>query len=354
MIAGGACPGTSLVGHEVIQSARRAGNRAYILRDGLNSLVSGTAPEPVERHKESYVFDLMGEASRDYVGDEIAIQCAENLKKLRREHGINVLNVIGGDGTAAGLHRILRAYDGDDKPSVGLAPKTIDGDVLHTETTVGHATAVAEVDRQMRAFRRDSFKMKRALFAQVPGRDAGHLALKGGEGHADIILIKEAPFSVEEISAEVRRIFEEQRYCLISVAEGFEPLGIDPEEFKYVDRQGNNGRIAIAEYLCNHTKGVMGDLMQEEKTVNYREMGSEVLRGAIPVQADRELATGLGVCMSRYHNLNTGSPYELAFVVQGGEIKPIPLADISHGFKSVSEEDYHRTGMYINHHKQPL
>lgn len=354
MIAGGACPATALVGHEVIQSARRTGNRAYILRDGLNSLLSGSEPEFVDRHKESYVFDLMAEASRDYVGDKNAALCAQSLQRLRREYGINVLNVIGGDGTAAGLHRILATYTDDDKPSVALAPKTIDGDVLHSDTTVGHATAIAEVDRQMRAFRRDSFKMKRVLFTQVPGRDAGHLALRGGEGHADIILIKEAPFAVEEIAKQVRDIYKEQRYCLISVAEGFEPTGIDSEMYKYTDKQGNNGRIAIAEYLCNETKKVMSDLMTEGKTVNYRDIGSEGLRGAIPVQEDRELATDLGVSMSEHQRIHKGKPYELAFVVQEGEIVPIPLADIAQGFKPVDEKDYHPGGMYINHHKQPL
>lgn len=357
MIAGGACPATSLVGHEVIQLHHRVGGNVYILRNGLNALLEGTAPEIMRRNRESYVSDLLGEASRDYVGKENAQVCAHNLATLSTNYGIQLLHVVGGDGTAAGLHSILTAYKGANKPSVSLAPKTIDGDVLHTDTTIGHKTAVSKIDEMMRAFRHDSLKMKRILFVQVPGRDAGHLALQGGEGHADIILIKERPFHQDEISQKAQEIYIQQGYCVISVAEGFEPIGINPNEFKSIDPQGNNGNIAIASYLATKTKEFMWEIIKEadakgKKPVNHCMIPSEILRGATPVHEDRELATNIGVEMFNYNQRANGQ-YELAFVVQNNRILPIPLERIALGIKTVKEKDY-REGMYINHNKRPI
>lgn len=360
-IAGGACPATELVGHEIIQSNMRFGNDVYILHDGLNSLLHGTEPEKVERHKESYVSDLMGEASRDFIGGENGIRAAENLHRLTTDFGIRALYAVGGDGTAAGLQHTLDAYPaGKEKPSVYLAPKTIDGDVKHSDTTVGHATAVFKVDEMIHAARHDSLKMKRALFVQVPGRDAGHLALKGGEGHADIILIKEAPFHPDVIHRSVEDIYRELRYCIIAVAEGFEPMGVQKGLYKYADATGNNGRSTIAEYLASSTRTHMREtfaamqIPESGKPVNSMVIPSEILRGARPVQQDRDLASDLGRYMSRFGQEHAQEQQAYAFVVREDVIVHVPLRSIADGYKSVSEKDYWPGGIYINHHKQPL
>lgn len=358
-IAGGGCPATELFGDEVIRS-NIDHRTVFILRKGLRAFIAGTAPELVKQKQEDYSGLLMRESSRDNFDDEQAPQIAQNLQQLVREHNIRVLYIVGGDGTAMGMQRILNAVDNpNEKPAVYLAPKTIDGDVIGTDTTIGFETAVQKVHREMRTYRVDAGKHDRMYFVQVPGRESGRLTYHGSKGHADIILVPEAPFSEQQIIDETTKLYKQQGYGIVAVAEGFQPVGVNPSEYKSHDRFGNNGRIAIAERLMGVTKNGMQSTLGsgqviEEKAVDHHTITSPAVRGEEPIQEDRMLATAFGSAMIHYGKRHWEKRESLAFVMQQGEIKPIPLAEIVGGFRPLSTEFYDPTRIFTNTHRESL
>lgn len=361
-IAGGACPATEIAGHEVIQGSLRRGNDVFIIREGLGGLMRKIAFEPVTTRKESYAADLMSEASRDFIGEENALEARNFLSEECKKHNIKVVATIGGDGTAKGYGTMMKQSEGGPLPHVLFAPKTIDGDVLHTDKTIGFDSAVEEVDSALRRARRDSFKMRRAFFMQIPGRDAGHLTFHGAQNNADIILVPEAPFDTDTINAAVKEIYLEQRHCLIAVSEGFLPKDVNPDEVKRTDAFGNNAKYRVAEYLSGIARQQLGSdeavrniNPQDAKYINNGSYNSEYVRGAEPTKADARLASEFGRVMVEYGDTAIDeASAQVAFVLNAGEIKPIPLPDITRGSKPLSPELYNPNRLFVNRHKAAL
>ncbi|MDA2914924.1 6-phosphofructokinase, partial [Acidobacteriia bacterium AH_259_A11_L15] len=111
----------------------------------------------------------------------------------------DALVVIGGDGS------MKLAYDLYQRgvPLVGV-PKTIDNDLSVTELTFGFLTAVQTATEAIDRIHTTAESHHRVMIVEVMGRDAGWIALWAGlAGKADIILIPEISFTVENVCAKV-------------------------------------------------------------------------------------------------------------------------------------------------------
>ena len=83
-------------------------------------------------------------------------------------------------------------------------PKTIDKDLLATETTFGFDTALRTVTESLDMIHTTAESHERVMIVEVMGRNSGWIALEAGiAGGADIILIPEIPFAVEKMVEKI-------------------------------------------------------------------------------------------------------------------------------------------------------
>ncbi|MGI8804018.1 MAG: 6-phosphofructokinase [Solirubrobacteraceae bacterium] len=241
---------------------------------------------------------------------------------------LDALVAIGGEdtlGVAARLHAEHGAR------VVGL-PKTIDNDLGATDATFGFDTALQIASDAIDRLHTTAESHHRNLVVEVMGRHAGWIALHSGiAGGADVILIPERPFDIDEVCAAIRRRHERGSYfAIIVAAEGALPAGGMPESGTEVDDFGHVRLGGIGLWLERQIEERTG--METRATV----LG-HVQRGGTPTAFDRVLATRLGLAaIDAVHAGRFGTMAAL----QGTRIEMAELADATAGLRTVPLEDY--------------
>ena len=143
------------------------------------------------------------------------------VDNLRKE-GVDVLVVLGGDGTLASALEFSRKG-----VNVVGVPKTIDNDLGATAATFGFNTAVNIVVENLGRLHTTAESHHRVIVTEVMGRDAGWIALHSGiAGSADIILLPEMPYDLQKVIGKINeRRAEGKLFTIIVVAEGAKELG---------------------------------------------------------------------------------------------------------------------------------
>ena len=105
--------------------------------------------------------------------------------EICKKHGIDGINVIGGDGSFAGAQKLANLGIN----TVGV-PGTIDLDIACTEYTIGFDTAVNTAMEAIDKIRDTSTSHERCSVIEVMGRHAGYIALWCGiaSGAEDILI----------------------------------------------------------------------------------------------------------------------------------------------------------------------
>ena len=110
--------------------------------------------------------------------------------------GIDALVCLGGGGTAKNAKRLM-----DAGLNVIHLPKTIDNDIVHTDSSFGFATALEIATQAVDRLHSTAHSHHRIILTEIMGHRAGWLALGAGiAGGADVILLPEIPYSVDAIA----------------------------------------------------------------------------------------------------------------------------------------------------------
>lgn len=253
-----------------------------------------------------------------------------NIEKL----GLDAIVAIGGDDTLGVAERLSR----EGVNVVGI-PKTIDKDLPETEYTLGFETALDVITEEVDRLRTTAGSHKRIFVVETMGRNAGWLALEGGEScGADIILIPEHDFSVDrvnELVLEERR--EGARYDIVIVAEGAKPEG--GKEFAREDRVDSFG---------HKTLGGIGDFLADAiHKGTHLETRSIVLshlqRGGAPCAFDRRMGRYFGIAAV---DLIVGRDFGKMLCYRNGRIDSCPLELIAGRSNVVNVKKQYDTEMY--------
>jgi 6-phosphofructokinase len=236
---------------------------------------------------------------------------------------------IGGEDT---LGAAARLYDEHGLPVIGV-PKTIDNDLGGTDMTFGFDTAVQIATDAIDRLHTTAESHNRVMIVEVMGRHAGWIALHSGlAGGADVILIPERPFDIDEVVRLIRRRHSRGRYfSIVVVAEGATPaegtlevVGGARDEFGH-ERLGGIGQVLEREI--------------EERTgfETRATVLGHIQRGGTPTAFDRVLATRLGLAaIDATHERRFGTMPAL----RGTQIVLVPLAEAVEHLRTVPPEDY--------------
>jgi len=251
----------------------------------------------------------------------------ERIRSTVKDLGLDGLIAIGGEDTLGVARRLT-----DDGVMVVGVPKTIDNDLSATDYTFGFDTAVTIAMEAIDRLHTTAESHHRVLVVEVMGRHAGWIALHAGlAGGANIILIPERPFDIDEVCRFVEHRFETHYAPIVVVAEGATPL-----EGTMAVREGELdafGHVRLS--------GIGARLEEEIRGRTGRECRATVLghvqRGGTPTAFDRVLATRFG--LAAVDAAQEGA-WGAMVALRGTDIVRVPLADATRELKLVGLERY--------------
>ena len=259
-------------------------------------------------------------------GGEIVV---DNMKRME----LDALIAIGGEDTLGVAKRLTSMGI----PVVGV-PKTIDNDLSGTDYTFGFDTAVNIVTEAIDRIHTTAESHNRVMVIEVMGRHSGWIALHAGlAGGADLILIPEQRYTVDEVVGTIRKRHARGKdFSIVVVAEGAQLLSEEESDEEYVISEGGLDEFG-------HVKlGGIGQLVAD--TVE-RDTGFEtrvtvlghLQRGGTPTAFDRVLGTRFGIAAI---DLVQANDFGKMVSLQGNEIVAIPLSVAVDKLKVVDQDFY--------------
>ncbi len=190
----------------------------------------------------------------------------EAVRKLR-EHQVDGLVIIGGDGSLTGALKLNRLGF----PVVGI-PGTIDNDIYGTQMGVGVDTASNTIVEMIDKIKDTARSHRRCFLVEVMGRGSGYLALTTAIScGAEVAVIPEYRYNMPRILELLATRYRTKKTgSLIILAEG----------------------VCSAEDFIARMKEVGGENMLQQE-VRKTVLG-HVQRGGTPSHYDRMLATRMG------------------------------------------------------------
>jgi 6-phosphofructokinase 1 len=239
--------------------------------------------------------------------------------------GLDALIGIGGDGSLA----ILRKIAQQGNLNFVAIPKTIDNDVGITERSIGFDTAVNIATEALDRLHFTAASHDRVMILEVMGRDAGHIAISAGiAGGANVILIPEIPYTLENVCRKIRERHEQgQSFSVVIVSEAV--CTETGETVTVSDRFGECRLGGIGRYLADRISDGTG--AETRVTV----LG-HTQRGAIPSPLDRLLASAFGVAAV---DLIANEQYDQIVTWQNRQVVNVPILEAIGNYQAVDPND---------------
>jgi 6-phosphofructokinase 1 len=329
LTGGGDCPGLNAVIRAVVRKGVKEHDFEFVgYRDGWKGPLEGiTMPLGIEQCRGILPRGgtILGSSRTNPFKVEDGV---ERIKANLAASGVDALVAIGGEDTLGVATQLA-----DLGVQVVGVPKTIDNDLSGTDFTFGFDTAVNIATEAIDRLHTTAESHHRVLVVEVMGRHAGWIALHAGiAGGANIVLIPEQPFDIDEVCALVQQRFESRFAPILVVSEGAVP------------RDGTGMTLHSGEVdAFGHVRlGGIGDrLAKEIEERTGAEARAVVLghvqRGGTPTAFDRWLATRFG--LQAIAAVADGD-FGVMVALRGKDIVRVPLIEGTGELKLVSTEEY--------------
>jgi ATP-dependent phosphofructokinase / diphosphate-dependent phosphofructokinase len=329
LTGGGDCPGLNAVIRAVVRKGvERHGAEILGFRNGYRGILERQAIELTPQSARGILHrggTILGTSKINPFRVEGGL---ELLRANLESSGVDGLIAIGGGGTLGAAARL----SAEGLNVVGV-PKTIDNDLAVTDFTFGFDTAVQVATDAIDRLHTTAESHNRVMVVEVMGRNAGWIGLYAGlAGGADVILIPEHPFDIDEVCEHVRhRHGRGHVFSIVVVAEGAIP---------------REGTLEIPQYERDEygwpKLGGISTLITEqiEQRTGFETRVTilgHVQRGGSPTAFDRVLATRYGIAAI---DLAAKGSWGRMVALRGATIIDCPLDDAVSDIKRVPDELY--------------
>lgn len=253
---------------------------------------------------------------------------------------LDALVCLGGGGTQKNALQLM-----EKGLNVITLPKTIDNDVALTDTTFGFDTALGIATDAIDRLHSTAHSHHRIIVVEIMGHRAGWLALGAGiAGGADVILLPEIPYNIENVAeAILTRVRNGKSFSIVAVAEGAlsqeqAPLvraaaAIKESSTDKKERKDAKDELErLAKLHANHVSVLSQQLEQLTGLESRVTILGYLQRGGTPSAADRLLATRLGAACT---DMIAEGHYGIMVASRGEEAVPVPLQDVAGNKKLV-------------------
>lgn len=257
----------------------------------------------------------------NFEGKDVSQEVANYYKEL----GLDCIISMGGDGSMTLCYEMSKLG----MNFVGV-PKTIDNDIAQTDRTFGFDTAVNIAVDAIDRLRTTAQSHKRVMIVETMGRYAGWIALHAGvAGGADVILLPEFPYQLDEIEKKIESCHAKQDYAIVVIAEGAKEVDGELSISKTIE--GSPDAIRL---------GGVGHLLQSQLEARIdAEVRTTVLghvqRGGSPSAYDRLIATNVG---SYAASLVAQKRYGRIVTIHNSKLSSVPLESVAHKVRTVDKE----------------
>ena len=264
--SGGDSPGMNAAIRAVVRTSAQKEIQCLAIYKGFEGMIKNEI-RPISTYDVANIIQrggtiLKSARSAEFKMKEGRNKAYQNLKA----HGIEALIGIGGNGTYAGLQKVIEETN---LKVIGL-PGTIDNDIFGTESTIGYDTAINTAVDAIDKIRDTAASHERTFFVEVMGRDAGFIGVNTAIAvGAESVLIPE----VYEDKSKLFSYFDkknkrEKLFSIVIVTEG--------------NKEGN------AIQLANQVESAFPNLDIRVSVLGH------IQRGGKPSAADRVFASKLG------------------------------------------------------------
>ncbi|MGW0708350.1 6-phosphofructokinase [Streptomyces sp. NPDC002643] len=328
LTGGGDCPGLNAVIRSVVRKGVQEYHFDFVgLRDGwLGALQGNVVPLDVASVRGILPRGgtILGSSRTNPFKHEDGVR---RVQDTLAAHRVDALVVIGGEDTLGAATELSR----HGIRLVGV-PKTIDNDVSGTDYTFGFDTAVGIATEAIDRLHTTAESHMRTLVVEVMGRHSGWIALHAGvAGGANVILIPERPFDIDQVCEWVRNRFKINYAPIVVAAEGAMPKeGQMILKDRSLDEYGHVRLSGIGEWLAQ-------EIEERTATDARTTVLGHIQRGGTPSAFDRWLATRFGL-----HAVDAVRDGDFGTMValRGTDIVRVPLADTRKGTKAVDASLY--------------
>jgi len=336
LTGGGDAPGTNAVIRAIVRKGlKEYGDEIVGIKDGWRGLLEAefiTLDQAAITAILTRGGSVLGFSRTNPFKSENGVQrILQNVEKS----GIEAIIAVGGDDTL-GVACKLGEFG---IKCVGV-PKTIDNDLSGTDYTFGFNTAVSIATEALDRLRTTAEAHQRVIILEVMGRYTGWIALESGlAGGADVILIPEKPFDVDEICEYIsQRQKRGRNFDVVVVSEGARPK--HGKEIVYsdgVDEFGNVRLGGVGYYLGKEIEKCTGT---ETRVVVL----GHIQRGGTPTAFDRILGTRFGLeAIDLVHEGKFGHMVG----IKGNKIVSVPLKEVVGKRKTVDTKLYEMASVFF-------
>ena len=193
---------------------------------------------------------------------------------------------------------------------VVTVPSTVDNDLLGTDVTIGHMSAVDTVVQNVNRIRDTATSHERIFVIETMGRDTGHIALNAGlASGAESILIPEIETPLEDVSRRILNAHARGKsHSIIMLAEGY-GHGFDVAR-TIQEQSGLETRVIVLGHLQ---------------------------RGGSPLASDRIIASRLGAHAT---DIMVDGRHDVQVGLVSGDLVETPLEEVCAQRREISLDIY--------------
>jgi phosphofructokinase-like protein len=322
---GGDCAGLNAVTRAVVRKSEQFGYEVIGIRHGWAGLLE-VSLKPLRWSDVSETIKIGGTIlhttrTNPFSRKEGAETVLANLKRI----GLDALIVVGGEDTLSVAARLAQMGS-----RIVAVPKTIDNDIVSTDVTFGFDTAVNVTVEAIDRIQTTGESHDRIMVVEVMGRQAGWIAAYAGVASgANLVLIPEVPFDLQEVSDFLKKRHESGATAsVVVVGEGCSLKGALPGDSTKVDEFGHARLGGVGELLAKEIEKRTGI---ETRAVVL----GHIVRGGAPFAYDRILATRLGV--AAVQAVKDGE-FGVMVCLRNNALVRVPLSEILGKMRGVDKE----------------
>jgi len=224
----------------------------------------------------------------------------------------DALVILGGNGTHKTAHLLSKKG-----VNIVTLPKTIDNDLYGTDLSFGFDSAVDKATSVIDSIHTTAAAHGRIFVIELMGHKVGWITLCAGiSGGADVILIPEIPYSIDNVLEVIKtRNKTGKNFSIIAIAEG----ALTKEESALSKHDRKNGNSTAGSRLA---KILSEKLEQDVRMV----MPGHFQRGGEPTPTDRLLCSRLG---AKAGELICKRQFGCMVALRGTKIITVPLGDVA-------------------------
>ncbi len=226
--------------------------------------------------------------------------CAK-IFRVMQKYGVRFFFYIGGNDTAETTHIINEEAkkDGYALQCFHIC-KTIDNDLRENDHTPGFGSGAKFVASAFMGDNLDNRALPGVKINVVMGRNAGFLTAASalarvypGDG-PHLIYLPERPFDVDKFLADVKKVYEQHKRCVVAVSEGVsdaQGTAIAAKFTKEVDAHGNvqlSGSGALGDLLANEVRTKLNISRVRADTFGYLQRSFPGIVSAVDAKEARQ------------------------------------------------------------------